>query len=1195
MAREYEMLFKLNAQMSSAYQQTFKTAQASFKNFGTEYRAMASTASDITAYQRQQSACESTKSKLDMLQQQYDNIQREMDETGNHSSDLQNKLLAKKAQIDKTTAAYQQQMEKLEAYRQRLEGAGVDTDNLTDEEKRLREELERLRKELEEGGEEEKKFGEKGKDAMSELGGALAAAGITQGLKKIAQEFAECINVTAEFEAGVSQIAATMGVTTDEITDLSAFAKEMGAATSFSAVESADALNVLAMAGLSAEQQMSALPTVLDLAAAGAMDISTAAGYVTGAVKGFSDEMGNSAYYADLMAKGATMANTDVDALGAALSTAAATASSYGQEADSMTVALLRLAEQNVVGSEAATKLNRAMADLYTPTDEAAGALRELGIATYDERGNARDLNTVMDELNTALSAYSMEQQNAYKDTIFSMNGLQAFNKMTVSSTETVEKFWDGIANASGSASEQAATQLDNFKGSVTIMNSAIEGTKIALGELYTGAMQDVADLGASMFSGITTFIQQNPAVVKGIVAVTAGVAAFVVGLTAYVVVAKLAKAATDALTAAMDSNPYLLLGSAVAGIVVALTALSASFVTAKDEASEYTAATKAQIDELAELNRQYDMACAEHGELSDEAITLKLRIEELTEDFEKNKQTVQDYEAAIEELNQKIAENEQKYNDTCTSIEDERDNTMELIAKLEVLGSSSQQAARNQALIVPIIDELNSKYGDLGLTFDALTGKFNMTTDEIRDVAEASFDAQKAAADWEKYITLIGDVKAKEDAVATATANVAAAQDELNKRQKIYDDFKASGWEYWGDLLFNASDQALRLGANVDEASMALDYANDKLDEETTSLEALQAEMAAIEEEYGFVADATEESGNAFITYEDAVGSALTSVEGEVEELAKAYDDARKAAYDSISSQIGLFEEMSTETSLSVDDMQTNLQSQVDYLNTYAENLRFAAEYGISDGLIAALSDGSTESAGYLQAIVENVQTLGEGSAAAQQFVDDFNGSFAEVETAKKNWSDTVGDMQENFSKKVDEIEKRMETAIDDLNMETEAAQSAKETMEAYAQAIRDGTSDAVLAAQSAANQIRNALNISAPTTTGKGYASGTESATPGFHLVGEEGPELLFFNGGEQVLDAQQTASLMRGPEPVGLSLPDGKTETHSYGDIIINVNANGSGSEASPEDIAETVKVAVLDALGDLAEDRRRRAYV
>lgn len=305
---------------------------------------------------------------------------------------------------------------------------------------------------------------------------------------------AAAVKTSADFESAMSQVAATMGTTTDKIEDLRQTAIRMGSTTSFTAKEAAEGLNILAMSGLNAEEQMAALPSVLDLAAAGALSLDSAAGYVTATVKGFADSMDNAAYYTDIMAKGATMANTDVNMLGVAMSDASATANNYGQSAESMTLSLLRLAEQNVTGAEAATALNRAMMDLYTPTSSAKKTLDELGISAYDSTGKARDFNDIVDELNDSFSRMSDEEANVTKNAIFTTYGLQAFNKMTVSSTEKVNDFKKGLSEAGGSAAQQAQTQLDNLKGSITLMTSALEGAGIIIGDYFVPYIRKAAD-----------------------------------------------------------------------------------------------------------------------------------------------------------------------------------------------------------------------------------------------------------------------------------------------------------------------------------------------------------------------------------------------------------------------------------------------------------------------------------------------------------------------------------------------------------------------------------------------------------------------------------------------------------------------------------------------------------------------------
>lgn len=90
----------------------------------------------------------------------------------------------------------------------------------------------------------------------------------------------------------------------------------MGSTTAFTATQAAEGLNILAMAGLKAEEQIAAIPHVLNLASAGAISLESAASYAVGTVKGFSDSMDNAQYYVDLIAKGATLSNTSVSCLG---------------------------------------------------------------------------------------------------------------------------------------------------------------------------------------------------------------------------------------------------------------------------------------------------------------------------------------------------------------------------------------------------------------------------------------------------------------------------------------------------------------------------------------------------------------------------------------------------------------------------------------------------------------------------------------------------------------------------------------------------------------------------------------------------------------------------------------------------------------------------------------------------------------
>lgn len=364
--------------------------------------------------------------------------------------------------------------------------------------------------------------------AFSTVGGGLTK-GLTLPLVGVATA---SVGVASKFESAMSQVAATMGITSEQIKNgnkdfenLQKTALNMGATTKYTASEAAEGLNILAQAGLSADESIKAIPTVLSLASAGAMSLDSAATYVTASVKGFGDSMDNAQKYADLMAKGATLANTDVRGLGEALSGVSATANNYKQSVDSTTLSLLRLAEQNITGGEASTMLARAMADIYTPTSKAKKALDELGISAYDGSGKARDFNDIVDELSKAFAGMSDEEANATKNQVFTTYGMNAFNKMTAATTETVNKFKTGLKDATGSAAQQAETQLDNLKGSLTLLQSALEGAGIVIGQRLTPYIRKLAEFINVLVTGFNnlTDAQQDMIVRIGLIVAAIG------------------------------------------------------------------------------------------------------------------------------------------------------------------------------------------------------------------------------------------------------------------------------------------------------------------------------------------------------------------------------------------------------------------------------------------------------------------------------------------------------------------------------------------------------------------------------------------------------------------------------------------------------------------------------------------------
>lgn len=432
------------------------------------------------------------KSELDTLKTQYANAVLQYGKNSKEAKTLANQISSLSGELDKK----EKKLQSAEKTANKFDKTLVDTSNDSN----------KTAKNVE-------KLGDSAKNAENGFNAAAVAVGTFMGnlalnvlndaanlMKQIAEG---ALDTGSSFEAAMSQVAATQGFSISDIQNniegasytmdlLTEKAREMGAATSFSASQAADGLNVLLMSGYDATDSVGMIENVLHGAEAGGISIAEAAQYIAGSMKGFkkqsaefADSAEASAYYADLIAKGATLAATNVPQLGQGLSGVAATANTYSQKADSVTVSLLRLAEQGEVGAGAATALTAAMKNLYSPTDTAKKALNKLRISAYDAEGNTRDFNVVVDELNNALSQLTEEDRASMEDAIFGIQGQAAFDKMVVTSGDKLQKFYDGIAEANGSAALQSETMLDNLKGDITKLQSAYSDLEITI---YNGA-----------------------------------------------------------------------------------------------------------------------------------------------------------------------------------------------------------------------------------------------------------------------------------------------------------------------------------------------------------------------------------------------------------------------------------------------------------------------------------------------------------------------------------------------------------------------------------------------------------------------------------------------------------------------------------------------------------------------------------
>lgn len=435
----------------------------------------------------------------------------------------------------------------------------------------------------------------KGVSSMTVAAGNLIADLTKTAGSKLAGLAQSSVSVGMSFDASMSQVAATMGTTVDQIDSLTKVAKEMGSTTKFTATQAADALNYLALAGYDADKAAEVLPSVLNLAAAGGMDLAYASDLVTDAMASLNIEANkqNVDEFGNKLAMAASKANANVAQLGEAILTVGGTAANLKEGTTELTTALGLLANVGLKGAEGGTHLRNIILSLQSPTKDASKVMQELGLEVYDAQGNMRGLDDILTDLNDAMSGMTQGGKDSVINALFNKTDLAAVNGLLAAQGEQWETLADQIDAAGeatgdglGAMEQMAETQIDNLQGAVTIMSSAFEGLQLAIYDELEPTLTDVAKWGTDCLTQLTTALSEGgpeamlAAAGEILSDLAAGIAAQLPGLmqSGVDIITQLTQSLSDAMPAMLDTGAQVL-GALVQGLSDSIPQLLSSAV----------------------------------------------------------------------------------------------------------------------------------------------------------------------------------------------------------------------------------------------------------------------------------------------------------------------------------------------------------------------------------------------------------------------------------------------------------------------------------------------------------------------------------------------------------------------------------------------------------------------------------------
>lgn len=1105
--KQYSFDFVLNAVLNGGFSGTFTKAQQEFIRLGTEIKNLQAIQRDVKAYKKQAAAVQNTSQKLENLKRQYELVNKQIGETTGSTTALEREKLKLEQRIINTESALDKQKQKLGETKDRLDAAGVSTTDLANKDAELTAKIQELTEEQKKAAEGAGEFGNAGVQTIEAVGGAIAAAGIAEAMKSIADAYSECVEIAGNFEQAMSAVEAIADSNISEMAALTAEAKELGATTKFTAQQSANAMEYMAMAGWDAQEMLGGMSGVINLAAAAGEDLAQVSDIATDNLSAFGLKASDTAHFADVLAAAAANSNTNISIMGETFKSSSSVAGALGYSIEDVAVMVGLMANNSVKGSRAGTALRNIFNGLLGGVTLTAEAFGELDYSAVNSDGSMKGLmETVKD-----LRGYFDEMTEAERvNNAMAIAGMRGYNGLLAILNATDEDFqslYASINDCSGAAERMAKVKLDNLNGDITLMNSAMEALQSTIGEQFNPELRELTQLKTELLNGLNDFIIENPALAKGVMA---GAAAFGVMGTAIIDANAAIKVFKALELATLLTGPAGVLLGVAAGIA-GVTAAVVGFVEATRDGGP--------------------------------------AVRELTE--------------AARELNEAIEEAGATCEDTTASTLAAADVANSYIDKLEAMGDMANASDKEQkqyqntlALLLQVMPELSDcistttdEYGRATYTLETTTEALRANTEEWKRNAKAQAYQEYLNTLMEQYNGVMLEAAENEIGLTQARYELEAASQKYNAAIERMNELWAEASEeadrqyreygvlgdatgYLSQEYYDLQNSLSDLSNEVWEAQSSVEAHEKAIAKDAEAVAAAEAEMNAAEQAVNELTEAMGDysDGQAnTAAQESAVREALDETMASVQALTEAYADAYDEALESFSGQFGLFDEAKADAEATVAAAQEALNTQLSFWQGYAANIAALKEISAEDlgvtqenynALMEYVRSGTPEAAGLA---ADMVKAVNDGNTQA---LTDLANTLGEISESQEEAAGDVAEWTTGLNEQMDQLIRDMKEEIGKLDMSEEAKESGRATVQAYIDQaegmlpqVRSAYANVARAASLALGPAKYA-DSARYANGGRGYASGTENAPPGWAWVGEDGPELMRMHGGEQIL---------------------------------------------------------------------------
>lgn len=567
-----------------------RTLSGEIRNTQKSLKELNGQASRIEGFRKTSAQLAVTGQSLTKAKTEAEALARQFQNTERPTREQAKALTAAKAAAEGLQAKYNSLTESVKRQQRELGQAGINTRNLTRDEKSLKgrisettNQLNRQKLALEQVSAKQARLNavknryQAGKE-LAGTAGAVGAAGVGMATAGVAAGVG-ILKPGYDFAQKNSELQAVLGLekTSPEMEALRKQARQLGDNTAASADDAAGAQIIIAKSGGDSAAIQAATPVTLNMALANQRTMEENAALLMGMRSAFQLSNDKVAHIGDVLSSTMNKTAADFNGLSDALTYVAPVAKNAGISIEETAAMAGALHDAKITGSMAGTGSRAVISRLQAPVGQAKTALGELKVSTSDRQGNMRPLFTILKEMQGSFEKNKLgtAQRAEYMKVIFGEEASSAAAVlMTDAMTGKLDKLTTTFKASDGKTAELVKVMQDNLGGDFKEFQSAYEAVGTDLFDQQESSLRKLTQTTTKYVLKLDHWIVQNKGLAQTLLKV-GGVALAVIGMVGAIgLVAWPVIAGINAIIAAAGLlwTAFTVAGSAIITVLGALT-----------------------------------------------------------------------------------------------------------------------------------------------------------------------------------------------------------------------------------------------------------------------------------------------------------------------------------------------------------------------------------------------------------------------------------------------------------------------------------------------------------------------------------------------------------------------------------------------------------------------------------------------